>query len=244
MHRSPSFDTTNWSLVLASMETAPARATDAMERLCKRCWFPVYAAIRRQGHDSHHAEDLTQNFFEFAIDSRLLQRARRERGRERGRFRSYILTSLQNFLHDHHRRVSAVKRGGRHHFAPLYETTAETILASETLSNGSNGDLFDRRWAVTLIHTVMESLRDDFACRDRNEVHDALLPYLTEEPAAGDYERIAAGLSGEPGTLRVAVYRFRHRFGELLRSEVAHTVSDPVDVQEEIRYLLYVLSDS
>lgn len=224
---------------MASMETAPARATAAMERLCNRYWFPVYAAIRRQGHDIPRAEDLTQDFFEFAIERGLLQQARREKGR----FRSFILTSLQNFLHNHHDRATAVKRGGKYRIVPLDEVGAESLLAREPL-NGAPFDSFDRRWAVTLIRRVMETLRDEYASRGRLAVHDALRPFLTEEPAPGDYQRIAACIAMEPATLRVAVHRFRHRFGALLRSEVAHTVAEPEEVEEEIRYLLSVLADA
>ena len=236
--KSDGFATTNWSLVLASMDTAPARASDALERLCSRYWFPVYASIRRHGNDVHQAEDLTQGFFEFAIEHRLLQRAQRDRGR----FRSFILTSLNNFLHNHHDRATTVKRGGRHQIVPLDDVNAEEILASEPAHTAAQADSFDRRWAVTLIRRVMENLRAEFAGRGRTVVHDALLPYLSGEPSPGDYERIAAALGMETGSLRVALHRFRHRFGELLRREIAYTVTDPAEVEEEIRYLLSVLA--
>jgi RNA polymerase sigma-70 factor (ECF subfamily) len=233
------FTTTNWSLVIAAMETAPTRANDAMERLCSRYWFPVYAAIRRHGHDSHRAEDLTQGFFEFTIERRLMQRA----CQEKGRFRSFILTSLENFLHNHHDRESAMKRGGRLRIVPYDEANAEMILASEPETKGTPQDSFDRRWAVTLIRRVMENLREEYAGRGRSAVHDALLSHLTAEPLPGEQQRLAAHLGIEIGTLRVALHRFRRRFGELLRREVAHTVATADEVEEEIRYLLSVLAD-
>jgi DNA-directed RNA polymerase specialized sigma24 family protein len=233
------FTTTNWSLVLAAMETAPTRATDAMERLCSRYWFPVYAAIRRAGNDAHHADDLTQGFFEFAIESRLLQRARQDKGR----FRNFILTSLNNFLHNHHDRATAVKRGGGYQIVPFDEADAETILASEPALNGTPQGSFDRRWALTLIRRVMENLQADYAKRGRSAAHDSLLPHLTNNPSAADCQRLAADLDMEVATLRVALHRFRRRFGELLRSEVAHTVATPDEVEEEIRYLLSILAD-
>lgn len=239
-HSNPArFTTTNWSLVIAAMETAPIRATDAMERLCSRYWFPVYAAIRRAGNDVHHAEDLTQGFFEFAIESRLLQRARQDKGR----FRNFILTSLNNFLHNHHDRTTAVKRGGRYQIVPFDEAGAEMILASEPAANGTSQDSFDRRWAVTLIRRVMENLQADHAKRGRRIVHDSLLPYLTNNPSPAGFQQLAADLEMEAGALRVALHRFRRRFGELLRSEVAHTVATPDEVEEEIRYLLSILAD-
>lgn len=236
---SEGFNTTNWSLVLAVMDTAPSRALDALERLCSRYWFPVYAFIRRQGNDVHQAEDLTQGFFEFVIEHDVFHRARQDRGR----FRSFILGSLRNYLHNHHDRATAAKRGGKCRFIPLDEATAERLLACEPARSNVGEDSFDRRWAVTLIRSVMESLRAEFAKRDRAAVHDAMLPYLTGEPSPGDYERVAAGLGMETGALRVALHRFRHRFGELLRAEVAHTVNDPDEIEEEIRHLLSVLAD-
>lgn len=232
------FTTTNWSLVLASMDTEPGRAADAMERLCARYWFPVYATIRRLGNDVHHAQDLTQGFFECALERRLLQRA----APDKGRFRSFILASLNHYLHNGHDRANAAKRGGRCHFVPLDEAYAESLLAREPAATGALGDSFDRRWAVTITRRVTETLRAEFVARGRETVHDALLPYLTEEPSPGDYQRTAAALAIEPGALRVAIHRFRRRFGELLRREVAHTVADPDEVEGEIRYLLSVLA--
>ena len=237
--RANGFNTTNWSLVLAAMETAPGRATDAMERLCSRYWFPVYASIRRAGNDAHHAEDLTQGFFEFAIERRLLQRARQDKGR----FRNFILTSLNNFLHNQHDRANAVKRGGRHHIVPFDEAVAEVMLASEPPCSGTLEDSFDRRWALTLIRRVMENLQVEYAKRGRLAVHDSLRPHLADDPSPEDCQRIASDLKMEAGTLRVALHRFRRRFGVILRSEVAHTVATPEEVEEEIRLLLSVLAD-
>lgn len=232
------FNTTNWSLVLALMDTAPARAFDASERLCSRYWFPVYAFIRRHGNGVHEAEDLTQGFFAFALERQLLQRAQRERGR----FRNFILSSLSHFLHNQHDRATAAKRGGNCLIVPLDDVNAEEMLASEPASAGTPENSFDRRWAMTLIRRVMKNLRVEFESRGRLAVHDALLPYLTGIPSPGDFERIGASLAMEPATLRVALHRFRHRFGELLRSEVAYTVADPAEVEEEIRYLLSVMA--
>ena len=126
---------------------------------------------------------------------------------------------------------------------PFDEATAERLLAGEPAQTDASADAFDRRWAVTLIRRVMDSLCAEFAERDRTAEHDAMLPYLTGEPSPGDYERVAAGLAMKTGTMRVALHRFRRRFGELLRAEVAHTVNDPDEVEEEIRYLLSVLAD-
>lgn len=233
------FTTTNWSLVLALMDSAPARALDASERLCSRYWFPVYAFVRRLGNDVHQAEDLTQGFFEYAIQHQVLQRARREKGR----FRSFLLSSLTHFLHNEHDRSTAAKRGGGCRIIPLDGNDAESLLAREPVVTASSPDSFDRRWAATLIRRVMENLRVDFARRGKESLHDTLLPFLTRAPSPEETARICREFSMEANTLRVTLHRFRHRFGELLRSEVAHTVASPEEVREEIRYLLSVMAD-
>jgi RNA polymerase sigma-70 factor (ECF subfamily) len=234
----PDFTTTHWSLVLAVMDTAPARAFDALEKLCARYWFPIYAFIRRHGHDAHQSEDLTQSFFQFVIERQMLHRAQRDKGR----FRNFILASLANFLHNHHDHVSAAKRGGAHVIVSLDEEHAEEILAQEPKDSASPDQSFERRWAVTLIRRVMENLRAEHAERGRQAVFAALQPHLTGEPAPGEYERLGALLDLETGALKVALHRLRRRFGELLRKEVAYTVVRPDEVEEEIRHLLGVLA--
>jgi|ERR1035441_2973917 RNA polymerase sigma-70 factor (ECF subfamily) len=236
--RDPDFTTTHWSLVLAVMDTAPARAFDALEKLCTRYWFPIYAFIRRNGHDAHQAEDLTQSFFQFVIERRMLSRVQRDRGR----FRNFILASLANFLHNHHDHVSAAKRGGSHVIVSLDETNAEEILAQEPENTSTPDHAFERRWAVTLIRHVLKNLRAEHAERGRLAVFDALQPHLTGEPAQGEYECLAAQLDMETGALKVALHRLRRRFGKLLRKEVAYTVARPEEVEEEIRHLLTVLA--
>ena len=236
--RSDRFVTTNWSLVLAAMDTAPACAFDALARLCSRYWFPVYAAIRRHGHGVHEAEDLTQGFFEFAIEHQLLQRAQRDKGR----FRNFLLGSIKNYLHNKHDHATAAKRGGKHQIIPIDEVAAEEMLANEPASAGAAENSFDRRWAITLIRNVMVNLRAEFAARGRLPVHDLLIAHLTGEIPRDTYDQMSADLGMTTGALEVALVRLRRRFGELLRSEVAHTVSDPQEVDEEIRYLLSVMT--
>jgi len=236
-NRADGFNTTNWSLVPASADEAPGRARKAMERLCSRYWFPVYAHVRRRGNGAHQAEDLTQGFFEYVIERQVFQRAQQDQGR----LRSFILGSLRHYLQNQHNRESALKRGGRHTIVPLDESIAEGLYAKE--QPAAFGDSFDRQWAVTLIRRVMENLREEYSARGRADVHDALLPHLTCGLPGVERERLAANLDMDPATLRVAIHRFRHRFGELLRREVAYTVAAPDDVEYEIRYLLSVLAD-
>ena len=236
--RNPDFTTTQWSLVLGAMDTAPARASAALERLCARYWFPIYAFIRRQGHDVHLAEDLTQSFFQFVLERQVFHQA----DRDKGRFRNFILASLANFLNNHRDHAAAAKRGGNHVLISWEDAEAEEILAREPQSFGAPDKSFERAWAVTIIRRVLENLRAEHADRGRLVIFEALQPHLTGEPAAEDYARLAATLGMETGALKVALHRLRRRFGELLRKEVAHTVSRPEDVAEEIRHLLAVLA--
>jgi len=223
---------------LGTMDTAPARAAAALERLCTRYWFPIYAFIRRQGHDTHQAEDLTQSFFQFVLERQVFHQA----DREKGRFRNFIVASLANFLNNHRDHVAAIKRGGNQVVVAWDETLAEEILAQVPQNSGTPNQSFDRAWAATIIRRVLANLRAEHADRDRLAVFEALQPHLTGEPAAKDYTNLAAALGMEPGALKVALHRLRRRFGELLRKEVAHTVARPEDVAEEIRHLLAVLA--
>lgn len=164
----PDFTTTHWRLVLAVMDTAPARAFDALEKLCARYWFPIYACIRSNGHDTHQAEELTQGFFQFVIERQMLHRVKQDRGR----FRNFILALLTNFLHSDHDHISAAKRGGTHVIVSLDEAHAEELLAQEPPFSGPPDQSFDRRWAVALTRHVLENLRTEFAGRGRLEVFD------------------------------------------------------------------------
>ena len=237
--RNPDFATTQWSLVLAAMDTAPARASAALEHLCARYWFPIYAFIRRQGHEVHQAEDLTQSFFQFVLERRVFHQA----DREKGRFRNFILASLANFLNNQRDHAAAVKRGGHQVFVSWDGAGAEEFLAREPRSFGTPGRSFERGWALAIVRQVLDRLRAEHAARGRLAVYEALQPHLTGEPAADDYNRLAAALDMETGALKVAVHRLRRRFGELLRKEVAYTVTRPEDVEEEIRHLLAMLAE-
>jgi RNA polymerase sigma-70 factor (ECF subfamily) len=235
----PDFTTTHWSLVLTVADTAPARAFAALEKLCARYWFPVYAFIRRNGYDAHQAEDLAQGFFLFVVERQVLHRA----AQERGRFRNFILASLRNFLHNHHDRTTAVKRGGTQVvFSMDDEKHSEEIFSQEPQHFGTADQLFERGWAAAVTRRVLESLRLEYSERGRLAVFEALLPHLTGDPPPGAYAQIGEKLDLQPGALKVAQHRLRRRFGELLRKEIAHTVARPEDVEDEIRHLLAVLA--
>jgi len=235
----PNFSTTNWSVVLAAIQSDPAVATAALERLCQRYWYPIYAFLRQRGHDTHAAEDLTQGFFHFVLERQALHRV----DREKGRFRTFILTALTNFLHNERDKAQTLKRGGGHQIVSLDGEFAESIYAVETRIEEMPEALFERRWATMLVRRVLEELRLEFVQREKVALFEALQAFLTGEPTASDYDQIARELSIEPGTIKVALHRARRRFGELLRHEVAHTVERPEDIESELRHLLSAIAE-
>lgn len=239
MNQNPNFSTTNWSVVLAAAQTDPVASKRALERLCGRYWYPVYAFVRQRGHDVHDAEDLTQGFFHFVLGRQALLRV----DRQKGRFRTFVLTALTNFLYNEHDKGQAQKRGGRQQIVSLDEEFAEAVYALESTNGETPETLFERRWTAMLIRRVMEELRREYDGREKSALFAGLQPFLTGEPAGADYDRLAQQLGMEAGTVKVALHRARRRFGELLRHEVAHTVERPDEVEAEIRHLMTVMAE-
>jgi RNA polymerase sigma-70 factor (ECF subfamily) len=234
---SPGFPTTQWSVVLDAAHADSALASAALEKLCRRYWYPVYAFVRQRGHPVHAAEDLTQGFFAALLARRAFDRVEASKGR----FRSFLLASLNHHLLNEHDRAQTRKRGGGCHVISLEELGAEEQYRLETADHESPEHQFDRRWATVLVQRVLERLREEWAQRGNATLFHGLQPWLTSEPEPGAHERLGAQLSMEPGTLSVALHRLRRRFGALLRAEVAHTVSTPEDVEAELRHLLAVI---
>lgn len=239
LSENPNFSTTNWSVVLAAAQSDPAASALALEKLCKRYWHPVYAFVRRRGHEVHEAEDLTQGFFYFVIEQQALLRV----DQAKGRFRTFILTALTNFLHNERDRHQAYKRGGRHQIISLDDEFAESTLGFEERNGETPEILFERHWATMMVKRALEELRCDYEERGKGALFANLQPFLTGEPVAADHERIARQLSMEAGTVKVALHRARRRFGEILRREVAHTVERPDEIEAEIRDLLAAMAN-
>lgn len=235
----PNFSTTNWSAVLAAAQSDPQASRLALERLCSRYWYPVYAFVRQRGHDVHESEDLTQAFFHFVLERQALHRV----DPAKGRFRTFLLTALTNFLHNERDKHQAHKRGGRHQIVSLDEETAEAAYALDSVLAGQPEALYERRWAAMLVRRVLEQLQQAHAERGKSALFAGLQPWLTGEPTGADYERLGQVLGMEAGTVKVALHRARRQFGELLRSEVAHTVDRPEDIEPEIRHLLAALAE-
>lgn len=236
---SGSFPTTQWSVVLEASARDPRQASAALEKLCGRYWFPVYAHIRQQGQDPHTAEDLTQGFFQFILERNTFDRA----VPERGRFRSFLLASLTNYLRNEHDRRRTLKRGGGCKLVSLDELRAEELYRLEPTDHQPPEKRFERRWAIILVRRTIEQLRSEFEQRGQAALFSALQPALTGETDNGAHDRLAQQLGMTPGAVKVSLHRARRRFGELLRHEVAHTVSRPDEVEVEMRHLLAAIAD-
>ena len=232
------FRTTHWSEVLAAREGEAAATSRALELLCRAYWHPLYVFVRRRGYDAADAQDLTQDFF-----AQLLQRDfLRNIAREKGRFRSFLLAALKNFLATEWRRESAMKRGGGHTFVSWDELQAEERYCDDVPDESVPERVYDRRWALTVMQQAMDRLRDDFGSTGKARQFEELKPFLSREGTREDYAGVAGRLGMSPGAVTVAIHRFRRRYGELVRSVVAETVAGPDEVEDELRFLAAQLS--
>lgn len=232
------FATTHWSLVLAAQGESPA-AQDALEKLCRTYWRPIFAFVRRQGVEAD-AEDLTQGFFALLLERRDLEAVREEKGR----LRSYLLTSLKHFLADRRRHEMAVKRGRRQQLIPLGELQANEQVDpvfSRVADTLSADQLYERGWALTLMEQVLRRLKGEYRATGNGALFDWLKQLLPDEPEAPSRAEIAARLGMTDNALRQAFHRFRHRYQGLLREEIGHTVADPTEIEDELRHLIAVL---
>lgn len=232
------FTTTHWSVVLAAGDAQSSRATQALDTLCRTYWYPLYAYVRRRGRSPQDAEDLTQGFFHSLLRGQYLARA----DRTRGRFRTFLLTAFDNFLHNEHDRASALKRGGDREIISWNGVEAERRYALEPAGGLSPEQMFEKRWAATLLERVLERLRAEFADTDRRALFDRLKPHLWGEDEAARYADLATRFHVSVPALKVTVHRWRRRYRDLLREEIAQTVADPGEVADEIRHLLRVMS--
>ena len=232
------FVTTHWSVVVSAGQSDSTRAQTALAKLCETYWYPLYAYVRRRGYSPEDAQDLTQEFF-----ARLL--ARNWVGDAdplKGRFRTFLLTAMNHFLADEWDRLKAQKRGGGQRVLPLEVQTAESRFQSEPPDPLTPEKIYERRWAQTLLETVFEQLRQAYEAEGKAALFAELKGSLTQARAAVPYPELTGRLKLSEGALRVAVHRLRQRYRELLRAEIAHTVTEPGEVEEELRYLFRVLA--
>jgi RNA polymerase sigma-70 factor (ECF subfamily) len=231
------FHTTHWSVVLAAggRESEPAMA--ALEQLCRAYWPAVYAYARRCGHGPHDAEDLAQEFFHRLLDRQYLAQA----DPRRGRFRNFLLVAAKHFLANEWDRARAVKRGGRVTFISL-ERWAGAAETWEARDHETPDQAFARTWALAFLDRVLARLREELGRDEQRNQFDELKVFLTGIPSAPPYAEVAARLGTTEAAIKMAVQRLRRRFAEVLREEIAHTVSGPDEVDDEIRALFAAIA--
>jgi len=234
--RLPLFTTTHWSVVLAAGEGDSPQTDAALEQLCRTYWYPLYAYVRRRGYRPEDAQDLTQEFFAHLLEKQAFGRLEREGGK----FRSFLLTALNHFLANEWARRNAQKRGaGKVRFS-LDELEPETRYRFEPTDDVTPETFFERRWAATLLEQVMNRLRDEYVREGKAELFQRLQPCLTGAEQMLPYVELATLLGMTENAVKMAVYRLRRRYGELLRAEIVHTVASPQEVEEEIHHLIAI----
>jgi RNA polymerase sigma-70 factor (ECF subfamily) len=242
--RSDVFPSTHWSVVLAAgrSQAEPQTAEAALAELCQVYWAPLYGFVRSRGHTVHDAQDLTQSFFAYLLEHKVYVRA----NRQKGRFRSFLLASLKNFLADAADRERTLKRGGAQTFLPLHEEQAQAAESLfQTHSGQSDGDrLFDRSWAEALVGAALEELSADYKREAKEQLFNELRMFIAggaEPPPT--YAALTDRLGITESTLRSHVTRLRARYREALRTEVRRTVDSEKQVDQELRELLHVLTE-
>jgi DNA-directed RNA polymerase specialized sigma24 family protein len=231
------FDTTRWSLVVAAGHDDSAVARAALAALCETYWYPLYAYIRKRGETAEAARDLTQAFLTSLLERQDFKNVRQARGR----FRAFLLASLQHFLANDTARQRTQKRGGGVPTLPLAFDDAEGRYRFEPAGPGTPETLYERRWALTVIERVLAHLRGEWETDGRVAEFDELKACLLGEIPAGGYAAIAARLGSTEGAIRTAVHRLRRKFQARLRHDIAETVASPDDTDDEIRYLIRAL---
>ena len=232
------FRTTSWSLIVAASSSPTADSRQALATLCQTYWNPVYAFIRRNGHDPDSTQDLTQEFFSRLIEKNYLEDA----DRRRGRFRSFLLASVKHFLANEWDRSRALKRGGGRTPVSIDAIEAERWYAPAGVADITPERLFERRWALSLLERVIERLRSEYAAAGKAEQFAMLERFLNQESDEEHYDELAARMGLSSGALRMAVHRMRRKYRTFLRAEIAETVEKPEEIDEEIRFLLTTLS--
>ncbi|MCO5051906.1 MAG: sigma-70 family RNA polymerase sigma factor [Verrucomicrobiae bacterium] len=227
------FATTHWTVVLAAGQQHTSQSDHALEELCRTYWFPLYAYVRRHGHVKADAEDLTQAFFARFLAKNYLAGL----SAERGRFRAFLLAALKNFLVNEWKQAHRQKRGGGMTMLSLDWETADTQFQVVAQNELSPDQAFDREWALALLGQVIERLQAECETAGKGKLFEQLKMFLAAGKSETAQSEVAKALGMEEGAVRVAVHRLRKRYRELLRDEIAHTLSDPALVNEEMRAL-------
>jgi DNA-directed RNA polymerase specialized sigma24 family protein len=234
------FATTHWSMVAQSALTNVPEAENALAKLCETYWPPIYSFIRRRGYSPADAQDLTQSFFAFFLRTKAYART----DRLHGKFRSFLLASVKNFLADNRDRDQAIKRGGNYQFVFLDQETAEVFYDPASASDSSAEHLFELRWAKTLTGGALNTLRKELQAEGKLQLFEQLKNFLTGGSVLPSYDDAAARAGLPRATVKTHVHRLRQRYREIVRIEIARTVSAPHEIDEELRYLCNVLAET
>src|SRR5215472_12368230 len=232
------FHTTHWSVVLAAGEEGSEQAAAALARLCQTYWFPVYAFIRKRGHSPEQAQDLTQDFFAGFLEKNYVAKA----ARERGRFRVFMMSSVQNFLYNQHDRAQAQKRGGGLALLSLDYQDAEQRYQVEPVEESDPATIFEQQWAASLLETILNRMREEFSAEGRAGLFDDLQAHLWADADSIPYSLLAQKSGLTESNLKTIAHRLKQRCRALLREEIAHTVAKPGDVDDELRHLMRIVS--
>jgi RNA polymerase sigma-70 factor (ECF subfamily) len=232
------FATTHWTVVLAAGRRSTPQAGHALEELCRTYWFPLYAYVRRRGHTKEDAEDLTQAFFARFLARNYLEGL----SAERGRFRAFLLAALKHFIINEWKKSQRLKRGGGEVTLSLDWETADTQFQIAATAEPSPDKAFDREWALALLERVIVRLREECVATGKGRQFEQLKTFLTAGKGALSYADAARSLGMDEGAARAAVHRLRKRYRQLLREEIAQTLFDPAQVDEEMRTLFGAFS--
>jgi RNA polymerase sigma factor (sigma-70 family) len=235
-HGAAAFTTTHWSVVLEAQGPTPA-AQEALEKLCRTYWRPIYGFVRRQGTEEEEAKDLTQGFFALLLERRDLDAVRREKGR----LRSYLLTSLKHFLTNERQRAMAIKRGEGQRLIPLDQLQERERAGFEPADASTPEQIYERRWALALLDQVLTRLDAEYRAAGNVILFERLKALLTDEPDRPSQAQIANELAMTENAVKQAFHRLRQRYRQLLREEIAHTVMAPGDIEDELRRLIAAL---
>jgi RNA polymerase sigma-70 factor (ECF subfamily) len=224
------FANTRWSLVAAAGQGESPEAVDALATLCRLYWYPLYAYARRRIGNPHDAQDATQSFFAQLLDKKYLH----DVDRARGKFRSFLITAFSHFLSKEHDKASTQKRGGGRNHLPLDFQKGEEQYRFEPADQETPEAIFERRWALTLLQQTLKQLREEFCSAGKEKVFDCLKETLTGDDLSRSYSQIAEELGSSEAAVKVAVHRLRRRYQELLRAEIAQTVTKTEEIDDEL----------
>ena len=231
------FHTTHWSVVARAGDNDSPHFREALEELCHIYWLPIYSFIRKSGHHQDRAKDLTQSFFVFLLSKEILHKA----DKEKGHFRSFLMKTVTNYLHNEHRKQTATKRGGATQFLSLDQIEADQLMSHAAMSTSDPALAFERQWARALLERVFDLLCKEMSTSNKIDFFDAFQLHLWDDYHSIPYADLAARFDMSLANVKVTAHRIKHRYRFLLRQEIAATLNNPDDVDEEIQHLMKVL---